>query len=270
MKGSFGPGCSCTTTNRKKRQRPYRIADNQNNNRGTAHSANPNMTLDLARKYSARIYAWLQPTTERVMITGSIRRERPQCADVDLCVIPKTTVYRDLFGNVTGTQNHCWQFLVNYVQNYRPGQGAGRDPAAPARLPAQLLAGGDHPGQRLTVQLPACQLDLWFATPETWASVLIQSTGSREHNQWLAGRAQERGLHWFVTQGLAPLAKVDPRQPGAPRRARDAGHILPAADETQFYSHLGLAHIDPRHRELPWLQKNIARSADPARSLTPR
>ena len=82
------------------------------------------MTLILAQRYAAKLFTWLQPNTERVMIAGSIRRERPEPADIDLCVIPKLTIYRDMFGAETGRQNHCWMFLQNYVANFNPATRA--------------------------------------------------------------------------------------------------------------------------------------------------
>ena len=209
------------------------------------------MTLILAQRYAAKLFTWLQPNTERVMIAGSIRRERPEPADIDLCVIPKLTIYRDMFGAETGRQNHCWMFLQNYVANFNPATlNRGQ------QLP-QVLTGGDRAGHRMTVQLRTVQLDLWFADAESWASKLINSTGSKDHNVWLSERAADRGLHWFVSYGLAELDKVRPQAHNEGRRARDAGLILPAKDETEFYARLGLAYIRPQDRELPWLIKNI-------------
>jgi DNA polymerase/3'-5' exonuclease PolX len=214
------------------------------------------MNLPIAQKYAVDILNWLQPTCLRCEITGSIRRRRAAPADIDLCLIPKETIYQDLLGHVTGRQNHTWMFLVNYVNSFKPAtlKSGQRQPA--------ILTGGSQPGHRMTVQLPACQLDIWFATEETWASKIVQSTGSMEHNIWLAQRAADHGLHWFVSQGLARLDTLDHQGiqvaiHDAPRRARAANLILPALDETEFYKHLGLAWIEPQNRELLWLQKHI-------------
>ena len=213
------------------------------------------MNLATASAFAAKLVTWLQPTCQRCEITGSIRRQRPECADVDLCIIPKETIYQDLLGHVTGRQNHAWLFIVNYVNNFHR-------PLAPGQKHPKILAGGESAGQRMTVQLPACQLDIWFATDESWAGKMVNSTGSMEHNIWLAQRATARDLHWFVSQGLARLDALDhhgivPAIHDAPRRARAANLILPAADEAAFYHHLGLAFIEPQNRELPWLKQNI-------------
>ena len=214
------------------------------------------MNLPTAQKYATDILNWLQPTWLRCEITGSIRRQRPSPNDVDLCLIPKETIYQDLLGHVTGRQNHTWMFLKSYVNNFpaRTLKSGQRHPA--------ILTGGDSPGHRMTLQLPSCQLDLWFADESNWSSKLIQSTGSKEHNIWLAQRAADKGLHWFVSQGLARLDALDHQGiqvaiHDAPRRARAAHLILPALDETEFYKYLDLAWIEPQNRELPWLQKHI-------------
>lgn len=214
------------------------------------------MKLDLARKYAVDIHNWLKPTWHRCEITGSIRRQRPQCADVDLCLIPQETVYKDLLGHISRIHNHTWQFLVNYVNNFKPASLKNGQ-----QFP-KILAGGDRAGHRMTIQLPACQLDLWFASEETWACKMVNSTGSKEHNIWIAQRAADRGLHWFVSQGLARLEALQhhdlaPALYNAPSRARADGLILPAITESDFYVHLGLAFIEPVNRELPWLTKHI-------------
>jgi DNA polymerase/3'-5' exonuclease PolX len=214
------------------------------------------MNLQTAQCYARHILVWLAPTAERCFITGSIRRERPAPADVDLCLIPKLTIYRDMFQVEQGRQNHTWQLLVNYVNNFSPAA------LKSGQQQPKLLTGGDKAGHRMTIQLLACQLDLWFASEQNWVSKQVNSTGSKEHNIWVAQRCVDRGLHWFVSHGLARLA--DLHQAGipthahdAPKRARAAGLILPCKDESDFYAHLGLAYIRPQDRELPWLTQNI-------------
>src|SRR6185503_215893 len=95
------------------------------------------------------------------------------------------------FQHETGRQNHVWMFLNTYVQTFnsadlKPGQ----------QLP-KITAGAQPEGKhlkRMTVTLPGgqtgpVQLDLWFADETNWANKVLNSTGSVEHNIWLAARA---------------------------------------------------------------------------------
>ena len=214
------------------------------------------MLLQTANKYAVDIHNWLKPTWTRCEITGSVRRQRPQCSDIDLCLIAKATTYKDLLGVEIGTQNHTWQFLVNYVNNFNP-----RSMKPGQRLP-EILTGADRAGHRMTIQIPACQLDIWFARENNWACKLINSTGSMEHNIWLAQRAADHGLHWFVSEGLARLhqlkdAGIGVKDYQAGQLARAAGLILDTPDESAFYQALGLRWIEPANRELPYLKRHI-------------
>jgi DNA polymerase/3'-5' exonuclease PolX len=190
------------------------------------------MNLDLAQNRATKLVDWLRPSCERIEIAGSIRRQRPECADIDLVIIPKCTVYVDMFGVETGRQNHAWMHLVNYVNNAEL-----RSPVqAPNACRPHIDSGDGAPGRRMTIQLYTCQLDIWFANESTWGSTLIHATGSKEHNIWIAERANQRNGHWRPFEGLT---------------------LGPTPTETELYRLLGLAFIDPLNRELPWLNKHL-------------
>ena len=189
------------------------------------------MPYAIARHHADKIVQWLTPYCERIEVCGSVRRIRPKCGDIDLVVIPKITVKQDLFGAPDGKVNHCWLFLSGYCQ-------------APQNN-AILLSGGQPDTSSMSVQLRKCQLDVWFATEATWSTLVLSKTGSRDHNIWLAGRAQDRGLHWQPSVGIQ-------------KRHDGTIETLPApATEADLYLALGLKLIDPRNRELDWLRKNI-------------
>ena len=58
------------------------------------------MNLPTAQHYAAKLIDWLTPTCTRINVVGSIRRERPACADIDLICLPKITEHRDMLGAV--------------------------------------------------------------------------------------------------------------------------------------------------------------------------
>lgn len=198
------------------------------------HNGNPPMPLATARHYAEKIFEWLNPHCERMQIVGSIRRERPMCGDVDIVCIPKTTTHKDLLDTVVAVDNHLHQFLQGYVMDRNPIN-------SPARKP-RFIAGGERPGKQVLLDLPKCQLDLWFADEDTWATRVICRTGSKEHNIWLAQRAQPRGFHWDPYNGLTNVDYAEP---------------VEARTEEALYAALGLQLIAPKNREATWLNQHI-------------
>lgn len=178
------------------------------------------MDLKTAKRYADKIAEWISPFCEgpdRIVIAGSIRRQRPLCNDVDIVCIPKTEVQRDLLGNVTGEINLLFRFLQDYVKDHSE---------------ARFISGGTQVGKQVLLQLPKCQLDLWFATRQTWATRVLCRTGSREHNIWLCNEARKRGMTWDPYWGL----KVGDR-------------VLELESEEEMYRALGLPYLPPEKRE---------------------
>lgn len=182
------------------------------------------MTLSTAQSYAAKITTWLQPYCTRIETAGSIRRQRPNCNDIDLVCIPKVTLIKDLLGIVIARQNHLREFLLEYVRN---------TPAADWRksVPPEPDA------QNLLIKLPKCDLDLWMATEETWATRLMCRTGSMQHNIWLAERAKQMGGKWNPYHHLQ-LGLI----------------TLKPTTETELYAALNLPYIPPEQREPDFLQ----------------
>lgn len=147
------------------------------------------MALPVARHYAQKIVEWLGPACERLEVAGSIRRGRPLCNDIDIVCIPKFEVQTDLLGTVVSKRSLVHKLLSEYVQ-----ASSGR---------AIWQAGQDNPDARnYIVQLPKCQLDIFCATPDTWGTLLLCRTGSKEHNIWLAQRAERQGKHWNPYRGV--------------------------------------------------------------------
>lgn len=212
------------------------------------------MDLPLATKYANHIHKWLASHCDRIEIAGSIRRQRPQCADVDIVCIPKYKIDHDLFQTEQARTNLLWQHLVHYVETYKPDYGTTFDSSIPGKdaVPCvpKILQGSQPGGMQMIIDLPKCQLDLWFTDADSFASRFIQRTGSKEHNVWLAERALRYGLAWKPSQGLF-------------RREKGLGGMgafterLPSATEADLYAHLGLKFIHPINREIDWLRKHI-------------
>jgi DNA polymerase (family 10) len=192
------------------------------------------MNLATGQGYARQIAKWLSPFCERLEVAGSIRRERPEVGDVDIVCIPKTVEHRDMLEVVTAVDNVLYQFLSDYIKDRNPLNSPGRTP--------RWLSGGVAAGKQAVLELPKCQLDLWFADEKTFATRLLCRTGSKEHNIWLCDRANERGYHWDTYVGLIPQGQTGP---------------VPLDSEAAIYNHLGLEFIEPRNREAGWIRKNL-------------
>lgn len=175
------------------------------------------MTLTFAKRCAQTVVELLQPWVERVEVAGSIRRERPNCEDIDLVCIPKVRQIRDLLGNVIAEDNLAALELqaLGYMRGWKP-----------------IRSGPEI----TTIESKGCQVDFFWATPATFASVLICRTGSKEHNIWAATRAKAMGMKWVPNRGL---------------EASD-GSPVPLAYEEQFYAALGVRYLAPTERDGPF------------------
>lgn len=141
------------------------------------------MKLQFAEKCAAKLVEWIHPHCERVEVAGSIRRLKPEVMDVDLVVIPKMEEEKDLYGKVIRSRNLTWVEI---------DARATRDKWTVLRAGAEVV----------TVVNAGVQVDFFFATRESWGTVLLCRTGSKEHNIWLAKLAEQRGGRWHPQSGL--------------------------------------------------------------------
>ena len=114
------------------------------------------MELSQAEIIARQVVDHLAPFCQRVAVVGSIRRRKPFPRDIDILLIP-------------GNQGRLLVAL----------QGLGT-----------LKYGGQ---KAMQCSYQGEQVDVYFATPETWATLLLIRTGSAAHNVRLATRAKRRG-----------------------------------------------------------------------------
>lgn len=182
------------------------------------------MKLATAKRYAEQIVAWLMPYCDKIQVAGSIRRDRLECHDIDLVVIPKHKVETDMLGVPIVKRNLLWEHLEAHVKDHPDRAG--------------WLSGQNNPcGQNHMIQLAKCQLDIFSATDKTWGTMLLCRTGSKEHNIWLADRIKRMGGHW------SPYSYL--RLDGTPRDVQT---------EEAIYRAVGLDFIPPAEREIEKLR----------------
>ena len=116
------------------------------------------MELEKAKVIADKVVAKLEPYCDKIQVAGSVRRQKPFVNDIDIVLIP-------------------------------------RDRAA---LDQTLMVMGHYKmaGNKITrVEMDSIPLDIYFATPETFATLLLIRTGSTENNIRLCSVAKRKGWH---------------------------------------------------------------------------
>jgi len=114
------------------------------------------MKLKEAKQIYSDLAGVLSPYCEMMAVAGSVRRGKPLVGDIDIVAIPKM-----------GTLQGIIPMLFDQVELNGPKL---------ARL-----------------RYHGAQIDIYYATPETWATLLLIRTGSKESNIRLCSIAQGRG-----------------------------------------------------------------------------
>jgi DNA polymerase (family 10) len=160
------------------------------------------MNRQEALKIAASLLEELAPLCEKIEIAGSIRRLRPGVNDIDLVLLPK-------LGQHPAIKQRVWMLQQ-------------RQPAA---FGDKIMRLANYKG------IP---VDFYFAEEETWATLLLIRTGSKNHNIMLARRARDFGMHLNAS--------------GYGFTGRRGEHIH-VTTEGQIFREMGLPYKEPEERE---------------------
>ena len=161
------------------------------------------MTWEHAKTIAEEFCELIRPFCERLEIVGSIRRMEEYCKDIDILLIPKNQNLLPLYTLVTHERKQ--DFTVNKW----------------GKKFANLV-------------YSRARIDLYFATEETWPTLLLIRTGSKYNNIRLCK----------VAQGLDYKLKAD----GSGLFDAYSGNRLPADSEESIYRTLGLRYQTPIER----------------------
>lgn len=117
------------------------------------------MELERAQKVANEVVKRLAPYCSRIEVVGSIRRRKPQVRDVDIVLVPSDP----------GNLEHQ---ILGLARPFQP------------KLSGEKLKRFNYNG---------VQVDLYFASPETWATLLLIRTGSKWNNIRLCSLAKKKG-----------------------------------------------------------------------------
>ena len=154
------------------------------------------MELQIAKSIADEVIKRLSPYCKRIEVAGSIRRRKPQVRDIDIVLIPSDP----------------WNLSHEIM-----GLGVSH-------------VGGD---KLKRVNCGGNQVDLYFASEDTWATLLLIRTGSAENNIRLASLAKKRGWHLAASgDGLF----------------NEKGERIAGDSEESIYQALGLPYQCPEER----------------------
>jgi len=159
------------------------------------------MRLEEAKLIAERVKETLAPYCERIEIAGSIRRAKPVVNDIDIVLIEKPEAALVM---------NSLLFSMGIVKMNGP------------EIKRVYL-----PEDNITV-------DIYIATPATWATLLLIRTGSKENNIRLCSLARRKGWHLEASGG--GLCDED-------------GNRIAGDTEESIYQALGIPYQEPKERD---------------------
>ncbi|MBA7616933.1 hypothetical protein ES703_24236 [subsurface metagenome] len=116
------------------------------------------IALERAEKIAEAVVKRLRPYCKRIEVAGSVRRKKPWVNDVDLVLIP----------------SDLWNLHHEIM-------GLGMVKMSGNKI--------------MRVMVGSTQVDIYVASEETWATLLLIRTGSTENNIRLCSLAKKKGWH---------------------------------------------------------------------------
>jgi DNA polymerase/3'-5' exonuclease PolX len=193
------------------------------------------MNYTPAKYIADRLVLNLRDYCERIEIAGSLRRQKENVGDIEICAMPKLEHQRDLFGNVYHTIN-----LLEEECSYLQRQG-------------QMLKNGQRYKQIALRE--GINLDLFLVLPPAqWGVIFTIRTGPPDFSQWIVTR---RNLGGCLPNDCRVEDGVVYR--GGRQLQRDNGAFtwlggdpIPMPEERDFLDFLGLGCIAPWNRQARW------------------
>lgn len=125
-----------------------------------------------ARALAMHLVSLLKPGCERIIIAGSIRRQKPEIGDIELVAMPMLEPVCDLFGMpVEGMER------------------SGLDERLASLRPVYTKNGAKYK----QFAFEGVSVDLFIASAETWGCVSTIRTGSADFTRWLVTNRRHGG-----------------------------------------------------------------------------
>ena len=171
------------------------------------------MEIEKAKGIAEKIKAVLESSCERIVIAGSIRRQKPDVGDLELLCIPKYIDGVDMLD--AKIQTMIYFDMLGYRLN---------------KLGSKVYGAKN----KLLLHRPSgIGVDIFSTTEECWPVALVVRTGGEKTNKEIASRALERGKK-FHAYGRG-FTRAD-------------GSELICQSEADVFKAVGLAYREPWER----------------------
>ena len=165
------------------------------------------MELEKAKTIASEIEEKLRPFCSNIAIAGSIRRNKRWVNDLDIVAIP----------------SNQGRFLYALQQLGRIKMGGGKIICVDMK------------------DIRGIDLDMYIATPATWATLLLIRTGSARHNKKLCALAKSKGM--VLHADGSGLFRIE-------AQGCEGVEVRIAGDsESSIFEKLGLPYVAPEGRE---------------------
>jgi len=146
------------------------------------------LNLKEADEIVSKIYASACSRCTKIEVAGSVRRRRSNPHDIDIVLIPENPL--------------MWQYVVTTIAKTLETETQS---SSILKMGSELVTIQVGKRDWLTVDYT---VDVYRATPETWGTILLIRTGSKEHNIKLCVHAKTKGLMLSAARGVIKDSKV--------------------------------------------------------------
>lgn len=200
------------------------------------------MEYKQAKEIAVRIYKQLQPFCLQCDIAGSVRREKPEVKDVEICCVPRVTDVNDLFGGV--------------LQSFR-----SKEFVKEVKSLGIIVAGSVEDGRMVKIDLyDGIRLDLFIPVATDYIRQYAIRTGSREYSHKVLANAWAK-IGWAGTEnGLRRQSEsyqidVGKNPDGSDKKKWICNALNPTLppvfkNEFELFQFLKLTWIEPKNRNV--------------------
>ena len=193
------------------------------------------MQYNQAKDIAVKILKALQPFCRQVDIAGSIRREKPEVKDIEICLIPRITEIKDLFGEIL---------------NFKRSNEFVRS----VKMQGVILKGDVLTGRYVQIALhEGINLDLFIPVETDYFRQYAIRTGSAMYSHKVLANAWLR-IGWAGTEnGLRRQSESYQQDLGNGKHRWICNALTPTLppifkNEYDLFQFLNLKWIEPKHR----------------------
>lgn len=188
--------------------------------------------LGMAQDLSKLLLNMLEPSCEKIIVAGSVRRCKALVGDVEIVALARESQVQDLFGAEVSIGRTSVDDALDHFDEIEH-QGWRIDPTKQGKINKRLI--------HIHTGLIA---DLYIITDRrAWGSYVVARTGPRLFSKEVVTVARDRGMHFangFLLHGHPKGRK--PCSPTCPR-------IIPLYQEIDVFENLKIAYLSPVARE---------------------